>query len=136
MRSRGTFDVTLAPLPAYDTSEGSKLGRMSIDKTYRGDLEGTGVGEMLTAFTDEKGSAAYVAIERVSGTLHGRSGTFILQHAGTMDQGVQELIITIVPDSGTGQLAGLRGTLRITITEGVHSYELEHLLPGLPDATA
>jgi hypothetical protein len=131
MRSRGTFDVKLAPLPAYDQSEESLLGRMSIDKIFRGDLDATSVGEMLTALTPEKGSAAYVAIERVSGTLHGRPGSFVLQHAGLMDRGAQELTISVVPDSGTGELTGLRGTMRIAIVEGVHSYELEYLLPAV-----
>jgi hypothetical protein len=130
MRARGTFEVTLKPLQAYVTVEGSRLGRMSIDKTFRGELEGTSVGEMLTAVTHEKGSAAYVAIERVSGRLQGRTGTFVLQHTGTLDRGAQELAIITVPDSGTGGLAGLRGTMRIAIAEGVHSYELEYLLPA------
>ena len=86
-------------------------------------------GQMLTGMTDVKGSAGYVAIEKVSGTLKGRTGTFILQHTGTMNRGVPQLIITVVPDSGTGQLAGITGDFKIIIAEGKHSYEFEYTLP-------
>ena len=98
--------------------------RMSLDKQFQGDLEGTGRGEMLTALTDVKGSAGYVAIERVTGTLHGRRGSFALLHRGIMSRGVQDLAITVVPDSGAGQLAGLAGKLDIKIVEGKHFYDL------------
>ncbi|HYU31354.1 MAG TPA: DUF3224 domain-containing protein [Thermoanaerobaculia bacterium] len=128
----GPFEVKLNPLPAYDTTEGSNLARMSIDKTYHGDLEGTGKGEMLSASTSVQGSAGYVAIERVSGTLRGRKGTFILQHSGTMTRGTPQLAITVVPDSGTGQLAGLTGKMMINIAGGKHSYDLEYTLPEAP----
>ncbi|MGH9348488.1 MAG: DUF3224 domain-containing protein [Vicinamibacterales bacterium] len=124
-RARGTFDVTLGP-PADDKGEGTSLGRMSIDKRLRGDLEGTSKGDMLTAVTDVKGSAGYVAIERVSGTLHGRRGTFVLQHTGTMTRGAQQLTIAVVPDSGTGQLVGLTGTMDIIIADGKHSYDFQY----------
>jgi hypothetical protein len=124
----GTFEVELNPLAAYDTAEGSPLGRMSIDKQFHGDLEATSKGEMLTAGTSVKGSAGYVAIERVTGTLHGRSGTFIFQHSGTMTRGAPHLIITVVPDSGTGQLSGLTGTMVINIEGGKHSYDFEYTL--------
>lgn len=124
-RARGTFDVTLGPL-ADDKGEGASLGRMSIDKRLRGDLEGTSKGDMLTAVTDVKGSAGYVAIERVSGTLHGRRGTFVLQHTGTMTRGAQQLTIAVVPDSGTGQLVGLTGTMDIIIADGKHSYDFQY----------
>jgi hypothetical protein len=102
------------------------LGRMSIDKQFHGDLEATSRGEMLTAMTSVPGSAGYVAIERVSGTLRGRAGTFVLQHSGTMSGGAQSLVISVVPDSGTDQLEGLAGTMTITITDGVHSYAFDY----------
>jgi hypothetical protein len=95
---------------------------MSIDKKFSGDLEATSKGEMLSAMTDVKGSAGYVALERVSGTLHGRNGTFVLQHTGTMTRGAPELSITVVPDSGTGQLVGLASKMTIKIVEGKHFY--------------
>jgi hypothetical protein len=126
--ARGTFDVTTTPQTTVDSTPG--LGRMSIDKQYHGDLEGMGHGEMLTGMTDVQGSAAYVAIERFTGTLAGRRGTFLLQHRGTMTRGTQELKIIIVPDSGTGQLVGVSGTMMITIVGGRHSYALEYTLPA------
>jgi len=128
-RATGTFEVKLAPLPTSDSSEGSPLGRMSIDKQNHGDLEGTGKGEMLTAATSVKSSGAYVAIERVTGSLHGRTGSFVLQHVGTMTRGVPQLSISVVPDSGTGQLAGLTGKFLVIIADGKHSYEFDHSLP-------
>jgi hypothetical protein len=128
-RATGTFEVKLAALPASDTAEGSPLGRMSIDKQIHGDLEATSKGEMLTAGTSVKGSAAYVAIERVTGTLKGKSGSFVLQHSATMNRGVPHLTITVVPDSGTDQLNGLSGTFLIIISEGRHSYEFDYTLP-------
>lgn len=124
----GTFEVKLLP-QTDDKSGDATLGRMTIDKTFHGDLEGTSKGQMLTGMTEVKGSAGYVAIEKVSGTLHGRTGTFILQHTGTMNRGVPQLIITVVPDSGTGQLTGLVGNLTVNIDEGKHSYEFEYTLP-------
>lgn len=128
--ARGTFEVKLAPLDAADEAgDGNQLGRMSIDKTISGDLQAGTRGQMLSALTATKGSAGYVAIERVSGTLHGRHGSFVLQHSGCMDRGAQSLAIHVVPDSGTGELGGLRGEFRLTIADGVHSYELEYSLP-------
>lgn len=124
----GTFEVKLTP-QSDDKDSDPTLGRMTIDKQFHGDLEGTSKGQMLTGMTEVKGSAGYVAIERVSGTLHGRSGTFILQHTGTMNRGAPQLTITVVPDSGTGQLAGIAGTFTIKIAEGKHSYEFEYTLP-------
>ncbi|PYQ33208.1 MAG: DUF3224 domain-containing protein [Acidobacteria bacterium] len=126
--ARGAFEVTLKPLPAYESAEGSMLGRMSIDKQFHGDLEGTSKGEMLTGGGVAKGSAGYVAIERVSGTLHGRTGTFILQHSGTMTRGAPQLSISVVPDSGTGQLVGLTGRMDIKIADGKHFYDFEYTL--------
>ncbi len=104
------------------------LGRMSIDKQFHGDLEATSKGQMLTAGTTVTGSAGYVAIEYVSGTLHGRRGTFVLQHSGTMTRGAPQLSITVVPDSATGELAGLAGQMAIVIADGKHSYDFEYTL--------
>lgn len=124
----GTFEVKLVP-QTDDKNSDAALGRMTIDKQFHGDLEGTSKGQMLTGMTEVKGSAGYVAIEKVSGTLKGRTGTFILQHTGTMNRGVPQLTITVVPDSGTGQLAGLAGNFIVKINEGKHSYEFEYTLP-------
>jgi hypothetical protein len=124
----GTFEVKV--MPQTDDKNGDPaLGRMTIDKQFHGDLEGTSKGQMLTGMTDVKGSAGYVAIEKVSGTLKGRTGTFILQHTGTMNRGVPQLAVTVVPDSGIGQLAGIAGNFKIIIAEGKHSYEFEYTLP-------
>lgn len=127
--AKGTFSVKLAPLAFEEQPSGSKLGRMSIDKQIHGDLIATTTGQMLSALTDTKGSAGYVAIERVEGSLDGKAGSFVLQHSGTMDRGAQELAVTVVPDSGTGELTGLRGTFRILVAEGRHSYEFTYTLP-------
>lgn len=122
----GTFQVQLTRQP---TAEDSVIGRMTIDKQFLGDLEGTSRGEMLAAGTAVPGSAGYVAIERVTGTLHGRSGSFLLQHSGTMSRGTGELTIVVLPDSGTGELTGLTGRMNIIIADGRHSYELDYELP-------
>ncbi len=131
-RASGTFDVKLNPIVPDDSSVDSNLGRMSIAKQFHGDLEATGKGQMLTAMTTTKGSAGYVAIERVSGNLHGRSGTFVLQHSGMMNRGEQWQRITVVPDSGTDELMGLSGEMTIMITEGKHSYEFNYTLTPDP----
>jgi len=102
------------------------MGRLSINKTFRGDLQATSVGEMLSAQTEVKGSAGYVAMERVTGTLQGRSGSFVLQHSGTMNRGAPQLTVSVVPDSGTGELVGIRGTLSIQIADGKHSYSMDY----------
>ena len=133
-RAVGRFDVNLSPLPPSDETAGGWLGRMSIVKTFSGDLSGTSRGEMLTAGTAVKGSAGYVAIERVTGSLHGRSGSFVLQHTGTMNRGAPQLSITVVPDSGTEQLAGLSGQLSIRIADGQHHYEFDYSLPEAPQS--
>jgi uncharacterized damage-inducible protein DinB len=125
-RAAGTFEVKLSPLGMDDKTEGTLLGRMSIEKQFHGELEASSRGEMLTGGTMVKGSAGYVAIERVSGTLGGRAGTFVLQHSGTMTRGEPRLTITVVPDSGTGELTGLAGTMAITIADGKHTYELDY----------
>jgi hypothetical protein len=126
--ARGRFEVKLTPQPSDRQPEDGALGRMWLDKEFHGDLEATSRGQMLTAMTDVKGSAGYVAIERVRGTLRGRTGSFVLQHTGTMTRGAPSLTITVVPDSGTGELAGLNGQMTIIITDGMHSYELEYAL--------
>jgi hypothetical protein len=131
MTARGTFDVKMVPQPADDAA-GGPFGRLFIDKKFHGDLDATSKGQMLGAFTAVEGSAGYVALEVVSGTLNGRQGSFILQHAGTMSKGVQtQLAVTVVPDSGTEQLRGLTGKLAIIIApDGKHSYEFEYTLDG------
>lgn len=127
-RASGTFDVKLQPQSSDEGAEGSSLARMSLDKQFHGDLAGASKGEMLSAGTSTKGSAGYVAIERVTGALEGRAGTFVLQHSGTMDRGAPRLIITVVPDSGTGRLVGLTGTMTIRIEGGKHFYEFDYTL--------
>jgi hypothetical protein len=129
--AKGPFDVKLNPQPLAleDDGEGATRGRMSLDKRYHGDLDATSKGEMLTAMSGTQGSAGYVAIEKVTGTLGGRAGTFALQHSATMTRGAPDLRIIVVPDSGTGALAGLAGTMKIVIAEGgKHFYELEYTL--------
>jgi uncharacterized protein DUF3224 len=105
-RATGTFDAKLDPQPLSSVSQGANLSRMSIDKQFQGDLEGTSKGEMLSSNTNIDGSAGYVAIEQVRGILHGRSGTFVLQHSGIMNRGAPQLTISVVPDSGTGSWLG------------------------------
>ncbi len=122
----GEFEVKLNP--QVDEKGEPTVGRMSLDKQFRGDLEGVSKGQMLAVMTDVSGSAGYVAMERVNGKLHGRTGTFALQHSGTMTRGTPQLIITVVPDSGTGELAGLTGKMTIDIVEGKHFYKFEYRL--------
>lgn len=128
-RARGTFEVQIVPLPVDAYTDATTLGRMTIDKQFSGDLVGTGKGQMLTGMGSVKGSAAYSAIERVTGVLAGKRGTFLLQHTGIMSNGAQSLVITIVPDSGTDELTGISGTLAIIIEGKKHSYDLEYTLP-------
>jgi hypothetical protein len=128
-RATGTFVVTLKPLAFEGQPEGSTLGRLSIDKQIAGDLEATTAGQMLSAMTGTKGSAGYVALERVDGTLHGRRGSFVLQHTGTMQRGTPSLSVSVVPDSGTGALEGLAGTFDIIVADGAHRYEFNYSLP-------
>lgn len=129
-RASGTFEVVMKPQGKPDLTPGAKLGRMSLDKQFHGDLSGAGKGEMLTAFTDTEGSAGYVAFERVVGTLHGRTGSFVLQHTGTMNRGAQQLSISVVPDSGSGELTGLSGVFQIDNTDGNHLYTFDYSLPA------
>ena len=128
----GPFDVKLAPQGEDDKAEGSTLARYSLDKQYHGDLDATAKGTMLTAGTDVKGSAGYVAIERVTGKLNGLTGSFVLQHNGTLTRGAPVQSITVVPDSGTGQLVGLTGKLTVIIEAGKHSYSFDYTLPETP----
>jgi hypothetical protein len=119
---KGTFNVTLAPQSLAFTHEQPGLGRMSIDKQFHGELDATSKGEMLSAMSTVKGSAGYVAMERVNGTLCGKKGTFVLQHSATMNRGAQAMSITVVPDSGTDELTGLTGSLIIDIVDKQHYY--------------
>ncbi|MCU1263489.1 MAG: hypothetical protein JWO80_6374 [Bryobacterales bacterium] len=128
----GTFEVKLTPHPPEDKAAGAGIGWMSIDKQFHGDLAGISKGEMLTANTAVKGSAGYVAMERVEGMLQGRSGAFVLQHSGTMKRGEFHLSVTVVPDSGTDQLVGLAGKLAINIVDTKHSYVFEYTLGEIP----
>jgi Protein of unknown function (DUF3224) len=129
-RATGTFSVKLTPQPADDYADGATLARLTIDKQFQGDLTGVSKGQMLSASTPVKGSAGYVAIELVTGSLAGRSGTFVFQHSGTMNRGAPTLVLTVVPDSGTGELTGLTGSLAIEIANGQHSYHFSYALPG------
>lgn len=125
MEATGTFEVAIRPLAGY--AEG--VGRMSLDKTFSGDLVATSQGEMLTAMTAVDGSAGYVAVERVEGVLHGRGGTFLLQHFGMMQGGSNRLMLEVVADSATGELTGLSGSMTIDIdTDGTHFYTLTYTL--------
>lgn len=125
-RAIGTFEVKLSPQAPDDKGGGVALGRMLLDKQYRGDLEATSQGQMFAHRTAVEGSAGYVAMEVVDGKLAGKKGTFVLQHSGTMSHGSQQLSVTVVPDSGTGQLAGLSGAMTIIIADGKHSYEFDY----------
>ena len=128
--ARGQFTVQIVPQGEPVAIDGVALGRASLSKQFEGDLVGTSTGEMLSALTRVGGSAGYVAIERVSGTVGGRSGSFVLQHSGLMTRGDQSLAITLVPDSGTGELSGIAGTFAITIEGRTHSYTLNYAFPA------
>lgn len=131
-RLTGLFDVKMTPQPVEPVSgekTGATLGRLWLDKRYHGDLDATAQGQMLSAITPTPGSAGYVAIEHVTGRLQGRSGSFVLQHHGLMDRGAQQLVIAVVPGSGSGELAGLSGTMGIRIADGKHHYSFDGVLP-------
>lgn len=129
MQIKGTFDVKLEPLDfSHESQNGMKLGRMSIEKTFYGELSGSSKGEMLSALTDREGSAGYVAIEQLSGTLNEKEGSFVLQHFGLMSRGKDRLILEVVPDSGTGELEGLSGKMQIVREDGKHYYIFDYLL--------
>jgi hypothetical protein len=125
-QAKGTFEVKLTP--EQDSSGESVVGRMTIDKQFQGDLEGTSKGLMVMAGTAVQGSAGYVAIEKVTGTIDGKTGSFYLQHHGIMNRGEGKLIVEVIPDSGTDGLTGLSGSLEIKIEDGKHYYELEYTI--------
>jgi Protein of unknown function (DUF3224) len=127
-RATGTFDVTADPQPPFEAGDGVSLARMTITKKFSGDIDGTSVVHLLTVGALRPDSAGYVAVERVVGTLHGRTGSFVLQHLATMDRGEGDLRIVVVPDTGTGELAGLRGTFAIEIADGAHHYAFDYML--------
>jgi len=129
-QAKGEFDVERSMEPACDMGDGVTAGHYRFDKRFAGELEATSVVHMLAVGTDVPGSAAYVAIERVSGILHGRTGHFFLQHNGVMNRGAASLLLTIVPDSGAGALAGISGRMAIDITQGKHFYTLDYQLPA------
>ena len=125
----GEFSVKLNPIEGYAKGiDGVNLGRMSIDKTFTGELDATSTGEMLSAMTTTQGSAGYVAIEQVVGTLAGKQGSFVLQHFGSMDKGQDSLILNVIPDSGSNELTGLSGKMAIRIEGGNHFYDFEYQL--------
>jgi Protein of unknown function (DUF3224) len=133
MQASGSFEVKAAPQQA-DKDDTSGISKVTLDKQYHGDLEGTATGLMLASGNPSKGSAGYVAMEKVTGTLKGRSGSFTLQHRGVMSHGATELSVTVVPESGTEQLAGLAGDMKIEITNGKHFYKFDYTLPEAPAA--
>lgn len=124
----GTFDVKITPQKDEGVGHAS-IARMGIDKQYHGDLEGTGLGQMLANMGEVKDSGAYVAIEYVTGTLQGKRGSFAVHHLGVMDRGAQRLVITVIPDSGTGDFVGITGTMTIEIKGGTHYYTFDYTLP-------
>jgi hypothetical protein len=126
--AKGSFEVTMTP--QKDEGADASLGRFMLEKTFRGELEAKGKGQMLTVGTDVQGSAVYVAVEKVTGTLRGRQGGFSLYHQGVMTRGTPSLAVTIVPDSGTGALQGIAGSLGIDILDGRHFYDLTYTLPN------
>lgn len=130
--AKGSFTVEMKPQGEALDVEGVKLGRLALDKRFEGDLVAVGKGEMLTALTPVKGSAGYVALERVTGSLHGRSGSFVFQHAGSMNRGAQQLSISVVPDSGSDALIGLTGVFTLDLVDGQHRYEFAYSLPQSP----
>jgi hypothetical protein len=132
----GPFDVKMTPQAPDDYADGTVLARFSLDKVFKGDLEATSKGQMLSAGSVQKGSAGYVAIERVSGQLHGRRGTFVLQHSGSMSRGTPSLVLTVVPDSGTDELEGLTGSMAIIRAEGKHAYVFDYAIDDAPAASS
>lgn len=124
----GTFDVKVTPQPPDETPDDNSRGRMLLEKQIHGDLEGVSKGQMLTGMGDA-GSAVYVAIERITGTLHGHKGSFMLHHTGIATSAGQQLTITVIPDSGSDELNGIKGTMTITITGKQHFYDFEYTLP-------
>ena len=133
LHASGPFEVKIDPQPHDEKGGGAAIGRMFLDKHFHGDLEATSKGTMLASGTGAKNSSGgYVALEIVTGSLKGRTGTFVLQHSATMTRGVPQLSITVVPDSATGQLTGLAGKMNIIIAGGRHTYDFEYTLPETP----
>jgi hypothetical protein len=132
-RAAGTFDVKTSPLAGDDATAGTLIGRYAIVKQFHGDLEAASKGEMLASGDPSSGSAGYVAIEQITGTLHGHSGSFTLQHIGAMDHGNLRLSVTVVPGSGSGELTGISGSMTILHESDKHSYEFEYTLPESPN---
>lgn len=128
LQAKGAFDTKVTPHPATDMAEGLNVGRMTFHKKFRGDLEGTSVLEMLGVMDKALGSGGYVALERITGVLAGRSGSFVMQHSSTMTRGKPSQSITVVPDSGTGELTGLSGSMTIDIVSGNHFYVFDYTL--------
>ena len=129
LHAEGTFDVKNFHLPADDAVSGTAIGRFGLDKHFHGDLEGVSKGEMLGAGNPATGTAGYVAIEQVTGTLNGRSGSFALQHFGTMIENKFDLIVKVVPGSGSGELTGITGDMTIVPVNGKHSWKFDYILP-------
>ena len=127
--AQGRFEIQATRHPPYDSADGLVLARTQFAKQFSGDLEATSSVEMLSAGTPTQGSAVYVALERVNGRLGGRSGNFVLAHFGVMNRGTPSLRLEVAPDSGTGELSGLRGTMQIDIRDGAHFYRFEYDLP-------
>lgn len=126
---KGEFDVKRSPEAPCDLGDGVQAGHMRFDKRFHGDLDAVSVVHMLAAMTPTEGSGAYVAIERIAGALEGRNGAFLTQHSGVMDRGTPSLSLTVVPDSGSGELEGLRGSMKIDIVDGKHFYTFDYALP-------
>lgn len=129
LTAAGSFDVSLTPLTLDPPGDDSARGRMRLDKRFHGGLDATGAGEMLTDMGAVSGSAAYVAIERITGTLDGRGGSFLVVHRGVMTRGVQDLVVSIVPDSGTGELTGIEGSMTLIVGGGKHDYRIDAAVP-------
>jgi hypothetical protein len=129
-RAAGSFEIDLVPVPLRDGQPASAIGLLSIDKRFAGDLTGTSDGFMLASNSPTEGSAAYVAIENVTGALRGRQGSFVLQHTGAMSRGASTLTIVVVPDSGTDELVGLDGSMDIEVVDGRHEYTFDYTLPA------
>ncbi|WP_143590407.1 DUF3224 domain-containing protein [Thermoactinospora rubra] len=130
VRATGRFEVKWDEQPAYDEREGATLSRATVTKSFTGDIEGSSVAEVTKAVTGVPGSAGYVAVERLEGSVHGRSGSFVLLHTGLMDRGDASLTVSVVPDSGTGELTGIRGQMVIDVADGRHSYTFDYTLGG------
>ena len=130
LHAEGTFVVRNSPLATDDALNGTAVGRYGLDKQFHGDLEGTSKGEMLGAGNPATGTAGYVAIEQVTGVLNGRSGSFALQHFGTMEENKFDLLVKVVPGSGSGELTGISGAMTIAVANGKHSWEFDYTLPA------